>query len=65
MRTRWYIPQAPTAVVEQEVARGGEPQGTMKQCLCSPTTHPGSFRCRNHHDAYVWGGRVTRVTMRQ
>nr|GEU77775.1 hypothetical protein [Tanacetum cinerariifolium] len=41
MRTRWYISRAPTPVVEQDVARVGEPQGTMKQCLCSPTTHPG------------------------
>nr|GEX36422.1 hypothetical protein [Tanacetum cinerariifolium] len=55
MRTRWYISRAPTPVVEQDVARVGEPQGTMKQCLCSPTTHPGSFRCRNHHDESTLG----------
>ncbi|KAI3421762.1 uncharacterized protein J3R85_011973 [Psidium guajava] len=31
--------EAPTA------AAGSSPKG---QCLCSPTTHPGSFRCRFH-----------------
>ncbi|OMO58020.1 hypothetical protein COLO4_34908 [Corchorus olitorius] len=31
--------------------------GSMKQCLCSPTKHPGSFRCRHHQGEYVWGGR--------
>lgn len=29
----------------------------MKQCLCSPTRHPGSFRCRHHHAGYIWVGR--------
>ena len=24
------------------------PKGVMGQCLCSPTTHQGSFRCRFH-----------------
>nr|GLL49042.1 hypothetical protein HannXRQ_Chr10g0317871 [Ipomoea trifida] len=36
---------------------GGEP---LRRCLCSPTTHPGSFRCRYHVAAYVWGRRVIR-----
>ena len=27
-------------------AAGGAPAG--KYCLCAPTTHPGSFRCRLH-----------------
>lgn len=25
-----------------------------KQCVCSPTIHPGSFRCRHHHADYKW-----------
>ncbi|TMW93383.1 hypothetical protein EJD97_011813 [Solanum chilense] len=25
-----------------------------KQCICSPTGHPGSFRCRHHHADYKW-----------
>ncbi|CAH1422594.1 unnamed protein product [Lactuca virosa] len=33
-----------TAVNHREA--GG---GVKKQCLCSPTIHPGSFRCRHHH----------------
>ncbi|CAN4098356.1 unnamed protein product [Withania somnifera] len=28
--------------------------GMMKQCVCSPTHHPGSFRCRQHHADYKW-----------
>lgn len=28
--------------------------GKMKQCVCSPTHHPGSFRCRHHHADYKW-----------
>ncbi|KAF9615238.1 hypothetical protein IFM89_022500 [Coptis chinensis] len=32
--------------------------GSTKQCLCSPTQHPGSFRCRHHQADYQWGGRI-------
>lgn len=32
--------------------------GVMKQCVCSPTRHPGSFRCRYHHTEYKWVGRL-------
>ncbi|KAI3962603.1 hypothetical protein MKW98_008470 [Papaver atlanticum] len=30
---------------------------TMKvqYCLCSPTQHPGSFRCKHHQNGYQWG----------
>ncbi|KAA0046597.1 hypothetical protein E6C27_scaffold114G001380 [Cucumis melo var. makuwa] len=28
-----------------------------RRCLCSPTTHPGSFRCRLHRSEYVWVAR--------
>ncbi|KAE9588198.1 hypothetical protein Lal_00002873 [Lupinus albus] len=31
--------------------------GSGKRCVCSPSQHPGSFRCRQHHDQYVWRGR--------
>eukprot|EP01018_Ginkgo_biloba_P015946 Gb_02206 [translate_table: standard] len=24
-------------------------------CLCSPTSHAGSFRCRWHRSSYEWG----------
>ena len=37
--------------------RGGR-GGMLKQCVCSPTSHPGSFRCRHHQAEYVWRGRV-------
>ncbi|GER48364.1 serine-rich protein-related [Striga asiatica] len=26
--------------------------GSKKACVCSPTSHPGSFRCRQHHEEY-------------
>lgn len=26
-----------------------------KQCVCSPSSHPGAFRCRIHHREYKWG----------
>ncbi|KAK8620568.1 hypothetical protein V6N13_067040 [Hibiscus sabdariffa] len=29
-------------------AAGGRPSGSKLNCLCSPTTHAGSFRCRYH-----------------
>ncbi|KAI4379317.1 hypothetical protein MLD38_005631 [Melastoma candidum] len=32
--------------------------GTGKWCLCSPTHHPGSFRCRFHQSEYKWAGRA-------
>ncbi|OUZ99927.1 hypothetical protein BVC80_9069g35 [Macleaya cordata] len=36
---------------------GGNGGAMMRQCLCSPTQHPGSFRCRHHQSEYEWGGR--------
>lgn len=33
---------------------GGGGGGIVKVCLCSPTNHPGSFRCRHHHGEYQW-----------
>ncbi|KAI3727226.1 hypothetical protein L1987_67038 [Smallanthus sonchifolius] len=50
-----------TAVNHQQVVVGGgeeEVRRGKKQCLCSPTGHPGSFRCRHHHSEYVWVGRL-------
>lgn len=34
-------------------------QTTIRTCLCSPSTHPGSFRCRLHRNAHRASGRVT------
>ncbi|KAM7274644.1 hypothetical protein ACFE04_016510 [Oxalis oulophora] len=45
-----------------ELARddeGGIRAVTVKQCACSPTSHPGSFRCRQHHADYVWAFRLS------
>ncbi|KAI3850379.1 hypothetical protein MKW92_005399 [Papaver armeniacum] len=27
----------------------------VQYCLCSPTQHPGSFRCKHHQNEYQWG----------
>lgn len=36
---------------------GSGNDGSRRQyCLCSPTQHPGSFRCRQHRAQYVWRG---------
>ncbi|KAK9142462.1 hypothetical protein Syun_011862 [Stephania yunnanensis] len=40
---------------------GGGGVGAKQQCLCSPTKHPGSFRCRHHHGEYQWRGRLVRA----
>ncbi|KAL6537537.1 hypothetical protein OROMI_026071 [Orobanche minor] len=38
-------------------AGGGGCRNT-KVCVCSPTGHPGSFRCRHHHGEYKWVNRL-------
>lgn len=65
-RQRWYVLQAPAAVETGRrfvptvalVAANGGGSGRLKQCICSPTKHPGSFRCRHHHAEYVWGHHI-------
>ncbi|CAK8561879.1 unnamed protein product [Lathyrus sativus] len=40
-----------SSVGGSNVGQGGlmrQPSMTKTSCLCSPTTHPGSFRCRLH-----------------
>ncbi|PIN06441.1 hypothetical protein CDL12_21010 [Handroanthus impetiginosus] len=37
---------------------GGRGGGITKVCVCSPTGHPGSFRCRHHHGEYQWVNRT-------
>ncbi|KAJ1437953.1 hypothetical protein SESBI_03380 [Sesbania bispinosa] len=42
-------------------AHGGSSgeDGSIKQrCVCSPSQHPGSFRCRQHQAKYVWRSRT-------
>ncbi|KAK9268872.1 hypothetical protein L1049_000637 [Liquidambar formosana] len=69
-QSRWFTLQA-SMVAETvtmqapdmagRLAGGGGRRGSTKQCVCSPTRHPGSFRCKHHHGEYVWGGQVTRA----
>ncbi|KAJ4959422.1 hypothetical protein NE237_026533 [Protea cynaroides] len=61
-------PQAPVIAVPAAVAVAGDGGGesgslpssssSTKQCVCSPTRHPGSFRCRQHHADYEWVRRI-------
>lgn len=65
VRGRWFVLQTSSAAAEQPPTEvtgeaGGGGGGPIKQCVCSPTRHPGSFRCRHHHAEYVWGCRMTR-----
>ena len=62
VQRRWLLLQASMLAAAHHAPRTGMPRetggaGSMKRCLCSPTKHPGSFRCRHHHAEYVWGGR--------
>lgn len=45
--------QAPRTGVTRDQRAGS----MIKRCLCSPTKHPGSFRCRHHIAEYAWGAR--------
>ncbi|GAU39262.1 hypothetical protein TSUD_72010 [Trifolium subterraneum] len=45
--------QEPAAVVAGQ-SHGGEDGSIKLKCVCSPSKHPGSFRCRQHQDKYVW-----------
>ncbi|KAF2304878.1 hypothetical protein GH714_039248 [Hevea brasiliensis] len=61
---RWLVfPAVETTVTEdartETVAAGGG-GGLIKWCVCSPTRHPGSFRCRHHHADYEWSRRITK-----
>uniref|UniRef100_A0A7N0U4Q2 Uncharacterized protein n=1 Tax=Kalanchoe fedtschenkoi TaxID=63787 RepID=A0A7N0U4Q2_KALFE len=45
---------------QQPVAMVGEGGGCLRKqfCICAPTHHPGSFRCRQHKAEYVfWSGK--------
>ncbi|KAH9549482.1 hypothetical protein CY35_10G022400 [Sphagnum magellanicum] len=36
---------------------GSSPTPVKMTCLCAPTKHAGSFRCRLHRSQTQWGGR--------
>nr|XP_009786429.1 PREDICTED: uncharacterized protein LOC104234552 [Nicotiana sylvestris] len=50
-----YRPVAREQVASASTGSIGAGAGMRKfQCVCSPTKHPGSFRCRHHHSDYKW-----------
>ncbi|GLT98590.1 hypothetical protein SLE2022_160890 [Rubroshorea leprosula] len=67
LRRRWLLLQTPPppmviTTVRHAPRMGGAREagggGSIKQCVCSPSRHPGSFKCRHHHAEYVWSGRL-------
>lgn len=80
-RIRWHVftgAVVPMVVEGQETAVTGEGRGgahggggssgmkvSMKRCVCSPSQHPGSFRCRQHQAKYVWRNNRTEQSSRK
>lgn len=60
--SRWRVlpatdmgPTVDADVLTREVVQEANDRGgAMKRCVCSPTRHAGSFRCRLHIAEYVW-----------
>ncbi|KAE8719307.1 Phototropic-responsive NPH3 family protein [Hibiscus syriacus] len=42
------VPPEAETVEAHAAPAPAQPSVTRTSCLCSPTTHPGSFRCRLH-----------------
>lgn len=52
-------PRGPPENLSTKPSGGGSGGGGRWNCLCSPTTHAGSFRCRYHrHGGMRRGGSV-------
>ncbi|KAH1241141.1 hypothetical protein GmHk_07G018806 [Glycine max] len=50
---RWLVsPLARHAPRQVHDGGGSGESGSVKHCVCSPSQHPGSFRCRLHHGEY-------------
>ena len=57
---RWLLLQLSAMVADSTVnsdaaaaaAEGGREGGGKQYCICSPTKHPGSFRCRLHRAGF-------------
>ena len=62
MQSNWVLLQAAAAVAGSSSSGGGS---ANMRCLCSPTGHPGSFRCRLHRSEYVWVGRMKTTGVEQ
>ncbi|CAH2036486.1 unnamed protein product [Thlaspi arvense] len=50
------MPAAEVTVVTEVVTTVGQRDGGggKKKCVCSPSKHPRSFKCRYHHHEYQW-----------
>ncbi|KAL2321256.1 hypothetical protein Fmac_030225 [Flemingia macrophylla] len=56
VHTRWLVFQLPPRQLHGVAT--SQQSASVKRCVCSPSQHPGSFRCRLHHADYVWRGRT-------
>ncbi|KAG8055190.1 hypothetical protein GUJ93_ZPchr0001g30114 [Zizania palustris] len=54
VKRRRAPPGAAGGAGSQPVPRRDQPQ-PHHYCVCSPTAHRGSFRCRWHRRSYEWG----------
>ncbi|CAN0901601.1 hypothetical protein LINGRAHAP2_LOCUS21508 [Linum grandiflorum] len=57
---RWVVSDDETHAGQTQRESGGA--GGTKLCVCSPTRHPGSFRCRYHRAQYLWRAAGNRIT---
>ncbi|CAH8354537.1 unnamed protein product [Eruca vesicaria subsp. sativa] len=50
------LPAAEVTVATEVVATGSVRNDGLekKKCVCSPSKHPRSFKCRYHHHEYQW-----------
>ncbi|XP_009144853.1 uncharacterized protein LOC103868510 [Brassica rapa] len=50
------LPAAEVTVTTEVVAIASvrDDGGEKKVCVCSPSKHPRSFKCRYHHHEYQW-----------
>ncbi|GAU48792.1 hypothetical protein TSUD_141100 [Trifolium subterraneum] len=66
VHTRWFVFQGSNEAEHEPrhvhhgdgVGNSSDESGSVKRCMCSPSQHPGSFRCRQHHGEYVWRGKT-------
>ncbi|KGN65356.1 hypothetical protein Csa_020011 [Cucumis sativus] len=57
LQCNWVLFQTtPAEDATPAIESCGDESG-KRRCLCSPTRHPGSFRCRLHRNEYVWVAR--------
>jgi len=57
IRSPKYMSQSNTSSSEDLETSASSPKSEQKSCLCSATTHEGSFRCRLHRSSSSYWGK--------